>query len=119
MRVITLLNQCYHFPGFVYENARVCPDSKVIEIDIRPRRGSKPVCSGCHRPGRGYDHLGVRHFEFVPLWGFLVYFVYRMRRVDCKTCGVRVEEIPWATGKHQLTKAYKSSQRFTGPPPQS
>src|SRR5262249_58004978 len=106
MRVITLLNQCYRFPGFIYENARVCPDSKVIEIDIRPRRGSKPVCSGCHRPGRGYDHLAVRHFEFVPLWGFLVYFVYRIRRVDCNTCGVRVEEIPWASGKHQLTNAY-------------
>jgi transposase len=106
MRVITLLNHCHHFPGFVYENARVTPDSKVIEIDIRPRCGTKPVCSGCHQPGPGYDHLGVRHFEFVPLWGFLVHFVYRMRRVDCKTCGVRVEEIPWATGKHQLTKAY-------------
>jgi len=106
MRVITLLNHCHHFPGFVYENARVCPDSKIIEIDIRPRRGTKPVCSGCHQPGPGYDHLGVRHFEFVPFWGFLVHFVYRMRRVDCKTCGVRVEEVPWATGKHQLTKAY-------------
>jgi transposase len=106
MRVITLLNHCHHFPGFVYEKARVCPDNKVIEIDIRPRRGTKPVCSGCHQPGPGYDHLGVRHFEFVPLWGFLVHFVYRMRRVDCKTCGVRVEEVPWATGKHQLTKAY-------------
>jgi transposase len=106
MRVITLLNHCHHFPGFVYEKARVCPDNKVIEIDIRPRRGTKPVCSGCHQPGPGYDHLGVRHFEFVPFWGFLVHFVYRMRRVNCKTCGVRVEEIPWATGKHQLTKAY-------------
>jgi transposase len=106
MRVITLLNHCHHFPGFVYEKARVCPDNKVIEIDIRPRRGTKPVCSGCHQPGPGYDHLGVRHFEFVPLWGFLVHFVYRMRRVDCKSCGVRVEEVPWATGKHQLTKAY-------------
>ena len=29
-----------------------------------------------------------------------------MRRVDCKTCGVIVEEVPWADGKHQLTKAY-------------
>jgi transposase len=106
MRVITLLNQCYHFPGFVYGKARVRPEGKSIEIDVRPRRGNKPLCSGCHRPGAGYDHLGVRHFEFVPLWGFLVYFVYRMRRVDCKTCGVRVEEIPWATGKHQLTNAY-------------
>jgi hypothetical protein len=29
-----------------------------------------------------------------------------MRRVDWKTCGVIVEEVPWADGKHQLTKAY-------------
>jgi hypothetical protein len=28
------------------------------------------------------------------------------RRVDCRACGVRVEELPWAIGKHQLTKAY-------------
>jgi hypothetical protein len=32
--------------------------------------------------------------------------VYRMRRVDCRGCGVRVEEVPWAIGKHQMTKAF-------------
>jgi hypothetical protein len=29
-----------------------------------------------------------------------------MRRVNCRTCGIVVEEVPWATGKHQLTKMY-------------
>ena len=30
-----------------------------------------------------------------------------MRRVDCATCGhVRVEQVPWAEGKHQLTTTY-------------
>ena len=29
-----------------------------------------------------------------------------MRRVDCRSCGVRVEAVPWGTGKLQLTKAY-------------
>jgi transposase len=106
MRLITLLNQCHHFPGFVYEKAQLCPDKGAIEILVRPRRGSKPVCSGCHRAAAGYDHLGVRRFEFVPFWGFMVLLLYRMRRVDCRDCGVRVEELPWAIGKHQLTKAY-------------
>jgi transposase len=106
MRLITLLNHCHHFPGFVYEKARLCPDKGAIEILVRPRRGSKPVCSGCHRPAAGYDHLGLRRFEFVPFWGFMVLLLYRMRRVDCRACGVRVEELPWALGKHQLTKAY-------------
>lgn len=106
MRLITLLNHCQHFTGFVYEKARLCVETGTIEIDVRARRGSKPVCSGCHQHAPGYDHLGLRRFEFVPLWGFLVYLLYRMRRVDCRTCGVRVEEVPWAIGKHQLTKAY-------------
>jgi transposase len=106
MRLITLLNRCHHFPGFVYEKARLCQEHGIIEIVVRPRRGAKPVCSGCHQPASGYDHLGVRSFEFVPFWGFMVLLLYRMRRVDCTTCGVKVEEVPWATGKHHLTKAY-------------
>ena len=106
MRLITLLNHCQHFPGFVYEKARLCPESSTIEIYVRPRRGSKPVCSGCHKPAAGYDQLSIRRFEFVPFWGFMVLLLYRMRRVDCRACGVRVEELPWAIGKHQLTKAY-------------
>ena len=40
----------------------------------------------------------------MPLWGLRVFFLYRMRRVACAPCGgVRVERVPWAEGKHQLT----------------
>ena len=106
MRLITLLNHCERFSGFVYEKARLCQESRTIAIKMRARRGSKPVCSGCHEHGATYDHLSMRRFEFVPFWGFMVLLLYCMRRVDCRTCGVRVEEVPWATGKHQLTKAY-------------
>ena len=106
MRLICLLNQCQHFPGFVYQKARLCPQSLSIEIDVRSRRGSKPVCSSCHQRGTAYDLLSLRRFEFIPIWGFAVLLLYHMRRVDCRTCGVRVEELPWAIGKHQLTKTY-------------
>ena len=30
-----------------------------------------------------------------------------MRRVNCRSCGVVVEEVPWGGGKHPLTKAYR------------
>jgi transposase len=106
MRLIRLLNHCHHVPGFVYAKARLCPEHGIIEIEVRPRRGSKPICSRCHQPAHGYDHLGLRRFEFVPCWGLMVMLLYHMRRVHCKTCGVVVEELPWAIGKHQLTKAY-------------
>ena len=31
--------------------------------------------------------------------------LYAMRRVQCRDCGVKVESVPWAMGKHSLTKA--------------
>jgi transposase len=76
-------------------------------VAVRPRKGSAAVCSRCHLPAPGYDQLAERRFEFIPLWGFLVFLLYTMRRVDCSRCqAVVVEEVPWGDGKRTLTKAY-------------
>ena len=107
MELITILNCCHHFRGFVYHRARFSADHKSIEISVRPRKGSTAICSHCHQPAPGYDQLPERRFEFIPFWGFLVFLLYAMRRVACRRCGaVVVEEVPWADGKHTLTKAY-------------
>jgi len=53
-----------------------------------------------------YDRLEVRRFEFIPVWGFAVFFLYQMRRVNCRTCRVKVEYVPWAEGKRELTTSY-------------
>jgi transposase len=106
MLLTRLLNACHHFPGFVYERARLIESSKTIEIDVRPRRGSKARCSGCSRPAAGYDQLGLRRFEFIPIWGFAVVLLYGMRRVQCRRCGVKIEQVPWGEGKHTLCQAY-------------
>ena len=105
MELITILNHCHRHRGFVYQHARFSPDKKSIQVDVRPREGSAAVCSGCYRSAPGYDHLPERCFEFIPLWGFLVFLLYRMRRVECRNCGVMVEEVPWGDGKHPLTRA--------------
>ena len=74
---------------------------------MRPRKGSAAVCSRCHQPAPGYDQLAERRYDFIPFWGFLVFLLYAMRRVDCRRCqAVVVEEVPWGNGKHQLTNAY-------------
>ena len=46
---------------------------------VRPRRGSAAVCSRCHLPAPGYEHLAERRFEFIPLWGFFVFLMYTKR----------------------------------------
>jgi hypothetical protein len=43
-----------------------------------PRKGSVAICSRCHLPAPGYDQLGERRFEFIPLFGFLVFLLYTM-----------------------------------------
>jgi transposase len=106
MELTTILNQCARFPGFVYEGARFSADRTWIEVRVRPRSGSQPTCSGCQQRRPAYDHLDERRFEFIPVWGFLVFLLYRMRRVNCRGCGVVVEQVPWGSGKHQLTKVY-------------
>jgi transposase len=107
MELITILNCCHHFRGFVYQRARFTTDRKSIEISVRPRKGSAAICSRCHQPGSGYDQLHERRFEFIPLWGYFVFLLYAMRRVNCRRCGVvTVEEVPWGDGKRTLTKAY-------------
>jgi len=78
----------------------------VLVAAIKPRRNGRVHCSGCGRACKVYDHLGVRDFDFVPLWNIPVELKYHMRRVDCPDCGVRVEQVPWAEGKAHTTKAF-------------
>jgi len=93
-------NRSHRFPDCVYQHARFSADQKSIEVAVRPRRGSAAVCSRCHLPAPGYDQLAERRFEFIPLWGVLVFLLHTMRRFNCRRCGiVAVEEVPWGDGK--------------------
>jgi len=108
MQIKTILNYVEKHKGFIYgaETLRKRKGEDVLEIEVRARAGSRAVCSGCGRQAPGYDTLAERRFEFVPLWGIAVFFVYAMRRVDCPRCGVKVERVPWADGKSPITTTY-------------
>jgi len=107
MELLTILNRCHRLRRFVYDRARFSPDRKSTEVSVRPRKGSAAICSRCHQPAPGYDEFGERRFEFIPPWGFFVFLLYTMRRVDCRRCGtVVVEEVPWGDGKRTLTEVY-------------
>ena len=109
MRNQTILNRVEKFKSFVYGEARLeeRDDGPALVVQVLPRRNSRPHCSGCGRRGPAYDRLEERRFEFVPLWGIVVFLAYRMRRVDCGRCGVTVEMVPWCDGKNHLTTTYR------------
>ena len=108
MLLKTILNSVEKHPLFVYGTPKMITNDgeKRIEIPISPRKGSKATCSSCHKPAPGYDKQPTRKFSFIPLWGFLCFFLYAPRRVQCSDCGVKVEEMPWANGKSDQTKSY-------------
>lgn len=110
MQLQTILNRVEKYKSFVYGKIRFREgtDGRLeLEVRVRSRVNSRPICSGCRKKGPGYDRLAARRFEFVPLWGIGVFFVYGLRRVECPTCGVTAEEVPWCQGKQTHTRTYQ------------
>lgn len=110
MQLKTILNRVTNYKSFVVEKVNFTENSEqlALEVSMRPRANGRPICSGCGKVRPGYDRAEEpRRFEFVPLWMIPVVFVYCMRRVDCPTCGVKVERVPWAKGKSPMTTEYK------------
>ena len=110
MRIRTLLNHCHYLKSFVYEKEQleVLNGAEVLVVDVVPRKNGKARCSGCGACANGYDRgRQARLFSFVPLWGYPVYLRYVMRRVNCPSCGIKVEQVPWAEGKSPRTRAFE------------
>lgn len=105
----TLINSKEKFKGFVFANSRFNDyhGQPGIEIEVKSRMGSRGKCSGCGHEGATYDHTPEREFIYIPILGFIVYFLYSMRRIDCTYCNsVRVESVPWSDGKSPLTLSF-------------
>ena len=108
MQLQTILNRVERHKGFVYAAVRFADSERsVLEVEVRARANSRPICSGCGQAGPGYDRLPTRRYAFVPLWALSVSFVYAPRRIGCPRCGVKVERLPWAAGKSRLTTSYQ------------
>ena len=109
MQLKTILNRIEPFKSFVYGKVKWVEGTErlTLEVELHARKNGRPVCSGCGRRGPAYDRLPERRFEYVPLWGIALFFVYARRRVYCRRCGVRGERLPWANGKSRLTIRYR------------
>lgn len=111
MRFNRILNHVEKHKSFVYGSTKLVEHEGdvVLKVPLRHRKNARPVCSRCGRCGPVHDRSkDARWFQFVPLWGIAVFFVYRMRRVKCAWCKeVVIEQVPWATGKHQMTNSLR------------
>jgi len=105
-RMLPLKGFCYHSACWVRDAGVEGP--AVIEIGLAARQGASPCCGNCGRASPGYDRPEkMRRWQFLSLWTIQVYFLYARRRVQCGRCGVRMERMPWASGKLQVCDALR------------
>jgi transposase len=113
LTVTNILKRVLPIKGFCYRWARWVRDAgvdgpAVIEVGLAARQGAKAHCGRCGRASPGYDHSETaRCWQFISLWAIQVCFLYAPRRVQCQRCGVRVERLPWASGKLQVCDAFR------------
>ena len=74
-----------------------------VRLERKLRR--RLPCSGCGERCRVRDRLPEREWSHVPCWGIPTTLIYRPARVRCPNCGIKVEALPWASGKSRLTSA--------------
>lgn len=103
----SLIKNTLEMQGFRIDFVEI--STKSIEIWLMPDGRYSARCGKCGEKGRVRDKRDVRRFRHVPVWGIPVEIVYAPRRVGCRRCGgIRVEKMPWATGKRRFTKGMLS-----------
>ena len=104
MLVENLIKETVEMQGFRIIEVRRTGEG--LEAKIEPDGRFSPRCGICGARAVYRDRRQERRFRHVPLWGMEVYFVYAPRRVTCPVCGVRVEALPWVSGKRRFTRAW-------------
>jgi transposase len=109
MQLQTILNRVTNYEPFVYDRVSLVEEGgqPTLQVEMKHRKNGRPTCSGCGKRRPGYDRLPPRRWEFVPLWQIAVFLVYAPRRVNCRRCGIVVEQVPWGDGKCRQTKEYR------------
>lgn len=110
MQLQVILNAVERHGSFVYERVRWTEECRRgLEIVVRPRKNSRPICPKCGQRGAIHSYLPERRFQHVPFWGLMVWLVYSRRRVQCGRCpgGPRAEYLPWARGHKRITLRFE------------
>ncbi len=81
-------------------------DGRLV-VDVRPC-WKRARCSSCCRRAPGYDSATEpRSWQALAFGTVFVELRYRMRRVACKRCGIRVEQVPWADPGRRFTRRFE------------
>jgi transposase len=93
VRVTTAFNRLLALPGARVIDVAFAPEGILVRIALRRRRAA---CSVCGQVYGGAHDAALRRWRHLDVGGQRCFVEYRLRRVACRDCGVRVEAVPWA-----------------------
>ena len=69
MQLKTILNHVQKHKSFVYTKIKWMDAGEIpeLEVEVKARANSQPICSLCGYKAAGYDRLPSRRFEFIPM----------------------------------------------------
>ncbi|MDR3212288.1 MAG: hypothetical protein LBU79_10295 [Planctomycetota bacterium] len=100
--LLTLYNR---FPGYyvslVETLGETYPDKKPKRLNVYIKAtGDNPgKCGKCGKEGPCRDYMPARFLKYEPLMETPTYIAYRLRRINCSTCGPTLEKLPWEVDK--------------------
>jgi transposase len=104
VRVTTAFNRLLRLPGASVTDVSFSPQGVLVELRLTRRRAA---CSGCGQVFAGMRDRAERRWRHLDLGGQRCYLLYRLRRVRCPDCGVRVEAVPWARAGARHTRDFE------------
>ena len=96
------------FPAKGWRVTAATRDAERVIVDLEPTRASE-ICSGCGETKlRIHDVKAVRTWRHTDCWNLPTLVWAAPRRVRCRHCGVRIEQVPWARTRSRFTHAFEA-----------
>ena len=104
MRITTLLRRLI---GVISLRVRAVGfEGGELVLGVAPR-WRRPRCGACGRRAPGYDQSPARRWRHLGIGRLRIWLEYAPRRVRCRRCGVRSEQVPWAAHGSRFTKDFE------------
>jgi transposase len=109
VRVTTLLRRLIGVVELHVEGVELVGQDLLVHVKPRWRR---PRCACCGARGAGYDRRNPRRWRHLGLGSIRIWLCYAPRRVNCASCGIHTEQVPWAVAQSRFTEAFEEMAAY-------
>ncbi len=105
--LVTILTEQL-FPAKGWRVTATAREADQVVVDLEAARVAA-ICSGCGETKlRIHDVKATRTWRHTDCWNVPTVVRAALRRVRCRHCGVRIEQVPWARTRSRFTHAFEA-----------